>query len=92
MFFPDEKKNTSSTFQFRVGSRVALSLPGRRYRAVNYPMDHILPRDRDARFTDDAIQCVENPMTSQIFENAHIVDIVTQDIANALDALYRIER
>ena len=55
-------------------------------------MDHILPRDRDAGFTDDAIQCIKAPVTSQVFEEAHIIDVVTQDIANALDALYRIER
>lgn len=55
-------------------------------------MDHILPRDRDARFTDDAIQCINGPVAPQVFEYAHIVDVVTEDIANALDALYRIER
>jgi hypothetical protein len=78
-------------FQFRAGSRVALSLPGGRYRAVNYPMDHVLPRGRDARFTDDAIQCIDGTVAPQVFEYEHIVDVVTEDVANALDALYRIE-
>jgi len=79
-------------FQFRVGSFVALSLPGRRYRAVNDPANHVLTRGRYTRFTDDAVQCIKNSVAAQVFEYAHVIDIVTQDIANALDALYRIER